>query len=150
MTVEEFWKNFIKEYPEYSDFSYEAWHFCADEKNANELLQLTLDGIKRGTASWEECYFVEGEDLPQVGNLSVVTDWEGNPGCVIRTEKIWTYPFKDVPASFAKIEGEGDGSLKYWKAAHLQAFGMDSKMINKPFTEDSRVICEEFSVIYRA
>ncbi|MDW7668464.1 MAG: ASCH domain-containing protein [Bacillota bacterium] len=124
-----------------------AWHFCADEKNANELAELTLKGIKRGTASLKYWYEVEDERIPEAGDLNIITDWEGKPVCVIKNEKVSVIPFKDVDKDFAFREGEGDKSLKYWRDVHIDYFTKELKEVDKDFNEDMLVVCEEFDVV---
>lgn len=124
-----------------------AWHFCADEKNANELAELTFKGIKRGTASLKYWYEVEDEKIPEEGDLNIITDWEGKPVCVIKNEKVSIIPFRDVDKDFALREGEGDKSLKYWRDVHIDYFTKELKEVDKEFNEDMLVVCQEFDVV---
>jgi len=124
-----------------------AWHFCADEKNANELAELTFKGIKRGTASLKYWYEVEKERIPEIGDLNIITDWDGKPVCVIKNEKISIVSFKDVGEDFAYREGEGDKSLKYWRDVHLEYFTEELKEVGREFNEDMLVVCQEFDVV---
>jgi len=132
----------------YGDREVEAWHFCDNKKDADELAELVLQGVKRGTASLYDAYKAENEPLPRTGTLSLITDWEGTPRCLIETIRIDSYPFGKVPAAFAAVEGEGDGSLEYWKRVHREAFGREAELLNIDFSDESQVLCEEFRVIY--
>ena len=40
--------------------------------------------------------------------MSVVTDWDGIPLCIIETSEVEVRAFKDVDEEFAAAEGEGD------------------------------------------
>lgn len=60
------------------------------KKWANELLRLVLIGKKRATASSLLKYELDGQPIPRVGDLSIVTDWEGIPRCVIETTEVTT------------------------------------------------------------
>jgi len=124
-----------------------AWHFCNDEKNANELAELTLQGIKRATTSLKYWYEVENEKIPEEGDLNIITDWKGNPVCVIKNVKVSIIPFKDVDEDFAYREGEGDKSLKYWRDVHIEYFTKELKEKDIEFNEDMLVVCEEFDVV---
>lgn len=150
--IKEYWQDFLAytdEKTAYSAKKYTAWHFCNDEQSANNLADLVIAGIKRGTASLYEGYAYENEEIPQVGSISIILDWQGNPRCIIETIKIDMYKFKDVPETFAKIEGEGDKSLKYWREVHNDFFREDAAEFGFDFNDDSMVICEEFKVIYK-
>ena len=65
-----------------------AWAFGATPGHADGLLDLVLRGIKDGTASSMWDYEATGDPLPEVGELSVVLD------------------------------GEGDRTLEHWRAVH--------------------------------
>lgn len=76
-------------------------------------------------------------------------DWAGTPLCVIETEAVDVVPFGEVSATFAAIEGEGDGSLSFWREAHRQYFTRECIRIGRLFSEDMPVACERFRVVYR-
>jgi uncharacterized protein YhfF len=151
-SVKHMWENYLKSIeknPENYEESYTSWYFCNNEKDANELAQLVLDGTKRGTTSLHYWYGKENEPVPEAGRLSIITDWDGTAKCIIRTKKVYILPFKDVNEELAGIEGEGDKSLKYWRDAHLGFFISDMEGEGKVFTEEMKVVFEEFEVVYR-
>jgi uncharacterized protein YhfF len=92
-------------------------------------------------------YGEENEKIPKSGDLNIITDWEGNPVCVIENEKVSIIPFKDVDEYFAYRECEGDKSLKYWRDVHKEYFSKELKEVGKEFNEDMLVVCEEFDVV---
>lgn len=149
--IKEYWETFLnqgKNRELYADKEYEAWHFCDNKKDADELAELVLKGIKRGTASQLSAYEKDKEPLPQAEEISIIIDWSGSPRCIIETIKIDRYHFAEVPSSFAATEGEGDGSLKYWRQAHISAFSREAAELDIEFNDKSIVLCEEFRVIY--
>jgi uncharacterized protein YhfF len=91
----------------------------------------------------------EGKRLPRPGDLSIVTDWAGEPQCVIETESVRIVPFCDVTAEFAATEGEGDGSLSFWRQAHREYFARECAKAAREFGEKMLVVCECFEVVYR-
>jgi len=129
--------------------NYEAWHFCMDEKNANDLAELVKKGVKKGTTSLYFSYQLENEALPKIGQHNIILDWAGHPQCVIKTTNVEVLPFNKVTEAFAKIEGEGDGSLVYWRKVHRIAFENELSTTEKEFSEDMLVVCEVFEVVYQ-
>jgi uncharacterized protein YhfF len=127
---------------------YTAWHFCADQRNADELGALTLAGVKRGTASSILAYEKEGQALPEIDDLSVITDWAGRALCLIKTTRLERKLFGEVGSEFAAREGEGDGSLEYWREGHRRYFGAEHAELGLPFDESIPVLCEEFEVVW--
>jgi len=128
---------------------YEAFFFGDSEAMATELAELVLQGTKRATAGALWSYEAEGQRLPQPGDLSIVTDWSGQPLCVIQTQSVEVVPFHEVTAEFAATEGEGDGSLAFWQRAHREFFSRECAAAGKEFTESMQVVCERFSMVYR-
>lgn len=126
----------------------EKWHFELTEGACNYLLDLVLKGQKRATASSVLGYQIEGEEIPQEGKLSVITDWEGNPRCVVRTTRVRIIPYKDITFDIAKLEGEDD-SLESWRKNHREFFIEEGKELGYQFSEDMEVIFEEFEVVER-
>ena len=124
----------------------EKWHFELTEGAANYLLGLVLEGKKRATASslWE--YELEGEPLPKVGEMSIITYWDGTPGCVIRTTNVRIIPYRDMTFDIAKLEGEDD-TLESWQKNHEAFFIEEGKELGYTFSEDMPVIFEEFVVV---
>ena len=138
----------LGETPDNTEKSYTAWHFCDNQEDADALVQLVLQGIKRATASAVACYEEEKEPLPREGEYSIVTNWEGKALCIIRTTRLQIFPFNQVPPEFAAREGEGDGSLEYWRRVHEAAFSRGLGEYGLEFREDMPVLCEEFEVVY--
>ena len=66
--------------------------------------------------------YKDNEKIPEVGDLSVITYGNGLPGCIIETKEIRIKPFKEITGDEARLEGEGDLSLDYWRKAHMNGF----------------------------
>ena len=101
---------------------YEAFGFGDSPAMADELGQLVLAGTKRATAGALWFYEASDKGAPRPGDLSVVMDSAEKALCIIETVQVDVMPFEQVSAEFAAIEGEGDGSLAYWRQAHLEYF----------------------------
>lgn len=126
----------------------EKWHFELTERACNYLLDLVLKGQKKATASSVIGYQIEGGEIPKEGNLSVITDWDGNPKCVIKTTRVRIIPYKDITHDIAKLEGEDD-NLESWRKNHEKFFTEEGNELGYQFSEDMEVIFEEFEVIER-
>lgn len=146
-----FWGDFLKSSGRAADERcYEAFSFGDNEALANELGALVQRGIKRATAESAWAFEARGVRAPQPGDLSIVTDAAGRPLCIIETESVDVLPFREVGADFAAAEGEGDGSLQYWRQAHAVYFTRTCARIGREFTEDMPVVCERFRIVHRA
>lgn len=149
-SVADLWSAFLAARPGLAgpESVYTAWHFCDNQKDADELVELVLSGRKRATTGALWSYEAEGESLPQVGDFSVVTDWAGTARCVIRTSAVEIVAFGAVSAEFAAAEGEGDLSLDYWRRAHEAAFARELAPLGRTVGPDTPVVCERFEVVF--
>ena len=128
---------------------YDAYYYGYPEQ-ADEILDALLRGDKRATTGLKPLYDLEGEPLPRVGQFSVILDSKGHPHCITRIQKVEITKFRDITAEYARIEGEGDKSLTYWKDAHTQVFTRECREEhNLAFSEDMECVCEYFEVVYR-
>jgi uncharacterized protein YhfF len=128
---------------------YEAFHFADNEASANALAELVLCGTKRASAGLAWSFEAAARPLVEPGHLSVVTNWAGDPLCVIETTAVEVVSYQDVSAEFASTEGEGDGSLAYWREEHWACFDRECLRIGKVPSLAMPVVCERFKVVYR-
>ena len=128
--------------------SFSADYFCADETNANLCADLILRGEKRASCSMDYWYSHEGEAMPEVGHLQVVTDWAGKPVCIIEITSVEKCKYRDVSAEFAAEEGEGDKSLQWWREAHWQFFSLECEELGIEPTAEMLLVLERFKRVY--
>ena len=152
MTAKELWHEFCVSKGIAEDTPYEAWAFCGGGPAGDELAALVLKGIKFGTASALDDYIYEDDldELPKVGDYSVILLDNDEAVCVIRDYDVYTRPFGEVSHFHGYSEGEDDRTLDAWRRIHTEAFGPDLKEIGYPLTNDSKIVCEKFSVEYIA
>ena len=53
-----------------------------------------------------------------------------------------------VGSAYAAIEGEGDGSLAYWRAAHIEYFTGVCARLGGRFDDATPVLCQTFTVVW--
>jgi uncharacterized protein YhfF len=130
------------------DIDADIWFFGDSPELADSLAELILKGRKRATAGLVAEMEAEGLALPRVGGLSLVTDFHGRPLMVLRSTRVDIMPFDAVDADFAAAEGEGDGSLDYWRDAHAAYFARSCARLGQTWRPDMQVICERFDLLY--
>jgi uncharacterized protein YhfF len=149
--VRAFWARFVALLAcDPSERFYKSFHFDDNQPSADELAELVLRGTKRATAALLWSYESENKPLPTPGSLSIVTLWSGAPICVIDTTSVEVVPFEQVSADFAATEGEGDGSLEFWRRAHTAFFGRECLRVGREFGPSAPVVCEQFRVVFPA
>ena len=127
-----------------------VWHFCDNERDANECLALALSGCKRATTASLWFFEATGQRPPEVGDLEIVTAWDGAAGCIIRTTHVDVRTFADIDATYAAIEGEGDGSLDHWRATHWAYYERELAGSARRPALDMPLVCQQFEVVLRA
>ena len=141
MTADELWKE--------SGLTgcYEAWAFG---EAPDILASLVKDGIKTATCSAYDLYEAGNERLPKAGEYSIILNSCEEAVCIIQTTKVYIVSFNQVTAEHAFKEGEGDRSLEYWRKVHEDFLKKELAAINRPFNGNTRVVCEEFELVYAA
>ena len=126
----------------------DAFGFGGEGEIADELAALVLAGKKRATASLPVEYTALNEPLPKVGDLSIILDGEGAPVGIIERTSVELVPFEAVDEEFAAIEGEGDGSLRYWREAHAFYLNSVCSRLGGKLEESTPVLCQRFRLIW--
>ena len=139
MTAEELW--------EQSGLTgnYEAWSFS---EAPDKLAALVKKGIKPATCSAYDLYEAGDEPLPKAGDYSIILDSGNSAVCIIQTTKVYVCAFSEVTAEHAFKEGEGNRSLAYWRKVHADFLTMELAMLHRTFTDRTKVVCEEFKVVF--
>jgi uncharacterized protein YhfF len=136
----------VSERKKYSVFT--AGYFCADRENANICSELVKSGSKTATCSMKYWYESGRAPMPCVGELQVVTDWEGAPTSIIETTDVQEEQFRNVPEEFARAEGEGGGSFEWWREAHWNYFSRECAEISIEPSDGMILVLERFRVVY--
>jgi len=145
----EFWQVACRAVPGLSPTAdYQVWHFGDSAPLARDLADLVLHGPKRATAGLLWDAELDPTMMPEQDGYSLVTDQAGAPLLIIRTTRVEIRPFCEVDADFAAAEGEGDGSLKYWRDAHWAYFSRRCAALGRTPSDDMPVILEHFALIY--
>jgi uncharacterized protein YhfF len=149
-SAENLWHEFLDQQEGFASLEEvpEAVHFCDNEEDANVCAKLVKKGIKQATSHSLLGLQYRNEKLPKIGDFKVVTDWEGNAQCIVRTTKVQLKPFFSIDKEYAIKEGEGDKSLDYWKKTHWDYYTRELEAFERLPRESMIVVCEEFEKIY--
>ena len=143
----DYWERFQKKSGVTGSFV-DVWSFGDNPELADELLELVLKGKKIGTATLVIELEMEGENMPKVGDYSVILDSKGEPAAIIRTTSVAVKPFNNVDEAFAYSEGENDRTLESWKREHWKFWIRIGRKLGFTIKEDLEVVCENFELLY--
>ena len=148
--TEKYWQDFIRSLVDKKSVpnSYVIYQFGNRKQLADELAELVRTGIKTATSTllWELGY--DGEPMPKVGDLAMVTNWDGEPRCIIEIVEVELKNFSEVDEQFAYDYGEGERTLAWWREDMLQYYSKICKRIDKTPSENMPLVCERFRVLY--
>ena len=122
--------------------------FAGNSQITDELLSLYLQGKKTAGSSLVKDFLTAGDPLPQVGDHWIYLDSCSEPRCILRTDRIVTYKFRDIPLEIPVAEGEGDLSIEYWKRVHSELYKPYLNQWGISDLSEATVITEFFSLVY--
>lgn len=105
---------------------------------------LVATGVKSATSAYEGVYARYGLEVPSVGDIVIVCDFQGVLLAVIEMTDVESVPFDEVGEEHARLEGEGDGSLDHWRDVHRAYFRENCTRMGVEFSERDRVCCQRF------
>ena len=146
--TENFWREACLQCDIDPTTEYQVWYFGDSENMARELAELVISGTKTATASAVAHNEKHPEVAPVPDGYSVVTDFSGEPLCVVQTTELTHRPFSEVDAAFAFDEGEGDRSLESWRDAHRSYYEREGVVSGYKFDERMLVCCERFRLVF--
>lgn len=123
-------------------------HFCDNEQDANACANLVVKGIKRATTHSLLGLQMRKERLPKIGDFRIVTDWDGEAKCIVRTTSVQLKPLFSVSADYALVEGEGDKSLESWKKMHWDYYTRELAEFGRTPKKSMIVVCETFEKVF--
>jgi len=150
--VEAYWQEYLASLPQESLLprSYEIWHFGDTEKMADELGDLVRVGVKTATSAlvWE--LESNGEKFPKVGDIAVVTNWVGDPLCIIEVTEVEVKAFKEIHERFAFDYGERQRTLEWWRTAMWNYYSETCRGINREPKQEMPLVCQRFRLLHKA
>ncbi len=143
--VQEFWDGFISAKGLDDDTDYtRIFRVGSNEGESNRLLKRVLRGKKRATT----CLYTDDDILPERGEYCIITDWDGVPRCVTKVTRVQVIPFNKITLEQALKEGE-DTTLEAWRDTHRVVYARNAEQLDFEFSDDSKIIYEEFRVEYK-
>ncbi len=128
---------------------YETWHFGDTKKLSNELVESVRTGLKTATTAlvWE--LEERGEKPPNVKDILVVTNWKGDPRCIIEITESEVRPFDEIDERFAFDYGEGDRTLRWWRSTMWDYYSRVCRKDGLEPSTDMPVSCQRFRLLHK-
>lgn len=114
----------------------------------HDLYDLTVSGMKTATSSWYAEYLEDGEEIPRVGEKSIMLDNPDYPKeeVLLVTDKVVIERFDKISLETATCNAEGDCSIKDWKTIFGNFWREYLPQVGLTFDETGLVVTEFFHV----
>lgn len=144
------WGDFLDTHLEFAnEEAPQVGYFGDNQKDANILADLVCKDIKKATSHSLLGLQLRNEKLPKIDDFFVVTDWSGKAKCIIRTTSVKLIPFFAIHSEHARLEGEGDKSLEYWKKAHWEYYTRELAEFERTPRESMIIVFERFEKVFK-
>lgn len=148
-TAQKLWNRFLENNPSASlGPTPNVGYFGDNEKDANDLAESVVKNLKKATSHSLLGLQLRKEPLPKIGDYLIVTDWNGQAKCIVKTTSVKMIPFFSINESHAQIEGEGDGTLAYWRKVHWEYYTRELETFNRQPLESMIVVFEQFEKVF--
>lgn len=150
MTVGEYWNHYLKA----TGKSFEEAVYSGELVFENggcfgdEQLRLVLGGRKTASFSFFDSLVINREPIPVAGEVYIVEDSSGEPSCIIELTDVKIVPFNEISWELASLDGE-DENLAQWREKMRCFAEEESDACGFAFSEESKIVCEIFKVIFR-
>ncbi len=88
------------------------------------------------------------EPLPKVNELFIVTDWNGQAQCIVKTTKMRLKPFFSIESSHVEKHGEPEEGIEQWKKRHWKVYESQLQEYKRLPRESMIVVCHEFEKVF--
>lgn len=118
------------------------------ERASNAIIPLILAGLKTGTFSLASDYANERGGLPKVGDLYLVTHFDGRPAFIYRLTEVELVPFGKISTSHVAVEGPTLREIEPWRKVHATAWEPVLAKRGETLTAETPVAFQRFVVVY--
>ena len=115
---------------------------------ANIIIPLILSGEKTGTFALESEFEHAPQERPQVGDLYVVTEFQGPPVLLYRVTEIQCVPFSGIDHDHVQVEGPNARQVEVWRKIHWDYWGGILRAKGREPSMEMPVIFQRFEVIF--
>jgi uncharacterized protein YhfF len=150
MTTAEFWKSYLKATNQKEENAVYSGELCFEDTGLTGQTQLSLVLSEAKTATFTpfDAFEINRESIPVAGEVYVVLDSKDEPCAVLEVNNVSVIPFNEIPWDLARRDGENE-NLDDWRAKMRDNLEDEAALCGFEVREDSKIVCEIFSIIYR-
>lgn len=144
---QDFWGAFLEETgtPETTPLD-RVTYFGDCQEEALTVMEQLLFGEKTAISHCIPYYLVTRTPMPKEGDLTMVTDFYGNPCLILRTKGVVIAPIPEISPEIAALENQGD--LSAWREKKKEEFQALSARSSFHYNDENPVLMEIVECIY--
>lgn len=123
-------------------------HLGNDDVSCQLQMKKVLSGDKRAISRALLGLQLRNEQLPKIGDFTVLTDWNGKARCIVRTVAVRLKPFFSIRSSYVKLDG--NGSLDEWKKIQWELYTRELAPYGRVPRDSMIVVCEVFEKVFES
>lgn len=121
--------------------------FGGSKAMSDVILPLITSGEKTGTFALASEFRDDPAKAPRVGDVYVVTDFEGHPVLLYRVTVVETVPFEGIGPQHVAVEGPNARDVTVWRNIHWPYWGGMLRAKGEEPTMQMPVIFHRFEVL---
>ncbi len=102
---------------------YKVRSYGNSQAMADIIVPLILQGEKTGTFAQASEFEADPAAAPAVGDLYVVTQWDGIPALLYRITAVERVPFEGINHQHVQVEGPNARDVTIWRKIHWDYWG---------------------------
>lgn len=144
---QDFWSAFLEQTdtPENSYCSRHTY-FGTGQEEAVDILEQLLRGEKTAISHCIPHYIVTRTPMPKQGDYTMVTDFYGNPCCILKTAGVVIEPLPGLPEDIAAMEAQGN--YEVWLERKKEEFRTLAKKSGFHFSDELPILMEIVEVVF--
>ena len=122
--------------------------YGGSETMSNIIVPLILQGQKTGTFAMAAEYEQDPAFAPQVGDLYVVTWFDGRPALLYRITVVEQVPFEGINHEHVQVEGPNARQVDIWRKIHWDYWGGMLRQRGLEPSMQMAVVFSRFQLLY--
>lgn len=144
----DFWEAFLEETgtPETTAVSRYTYFGDSEEASVAALEQL-LSGEKTAVSHCVPAYLTTKQPMPRVGDYTMVTDFYGNPCCILHTTDVAIVPLPEISDALILQDCPGADRAQWLEARHREYASL-AERFGFHYHEEIPVLVETVELVY--
>lgn len=127
---------------------YKVRTFGGSKAMSDIIVPLIETRQKTGTFALAAEFESDPARAPQVGDLYVVTHFDGTPAVLYRITFVETVPFEGIDHDHVQVEGPKARDVGVWRGIHWDYFGAIMRSMGREGSMQMPIVFQRFEVLF--